>query len=200
MIDWKILTSRKFFPSWGLQALFSRRMKQEPKRRLLLQATPFRTYKGTTLSPLGLYKQVHLKVHWLQCKIFLQLQHTIYFHKKIVENHEYLIKDFKVHVSRQANHSQFTNLISCFHLSRKLKKLNPVSSKNPFHPFFYVDVQFAFRLRASLCKILISSFPHKMDFAHNFSVEKIRTIAPVKRVRPKASNLLAVSIEPLSLK
>ena len=27
-----------------------------------------------------------------------------------------------------------------------------------------------FYLRASLCKILISSFAHKMDFAHNFSV------------------------------
>ena len=26
-------------------------------------------------------------------------------------------------------------------------------------------------LRASLCKILISSFDHKMDFAHNFSVD-----------------------------
>ena len=26
-------------------------------------------------------------------------------------------------------------------------------------------------LRASLCKILISSFAHKMDFAHNFSVD-----------------------------
>ena len=26
-------------------------------------------------------------------------------------------------------------------------------------------------LRASLCKILISSFSHKMDFAHNFSVD-----------------------------
>ena len=26
-------------------------------------------------------------------------------------------------------------------------------------------------LRASLCKILISSFTHKMDFAHNFSVD-----------------------------
>ena len=25
-------------------------------------------------------------------------------------------------------------------------------------------------LRASLCKILISSFAHQMDFAHNFSV------------------------------
>ena len=26
-------------------------------------------------------------------------------------------------------------------------------------------------LRASLCKILISSFTHEMDFAHNFSVD-----------------------------
>ena len=26
-------------------------------------------------------------------------------------------------------------------------------------------------LRASLCKILISSFAHRMDFAHNFSVD-----------------------------
>ena len=26
-------------------------------------------------------------------------------------------------------------------------------------------------LRASLCKIVISSFAHKMDFAHNFSVD-----------------------------
>ena len=26
-------------------------------------------------------------------------------------------------------------------------------------------------LRASLCKILISSFAHKMDFAHNLSVD-----------------------------
>ena len=28
-----------------------------------------------------------------------------------------------------------------------------------------------FNSRASLCKILISSFAHKMDFAHNFSVD-----------------------------
>ena len=28
-----------------------------------------------------------------------------------------------------------------------------------------------FDLRASLCKILISSFAHKMDFAHNFCVD-----------------------------
>ena len=30
----------------------------------------------------------------------------------------------------------------------------------------YPTIQF---LRARLCKILISSFAHKMDFAHNFS-------------------------------
>ena len=33
------------------------------------------------------------------------------------------------------------------------------------HPLNYMH------LRASLCKILISSFAHKMDFAHNFSVD-----------------------------
>ena len=33
------------------------------------------------------------------------------------------------------------------------------------HPLNYLH------LRASLCKILISSFAHKMDFAHNFSVD-----------------------------
>ena len=27
------------------------------------------------------------------------------------------------------------------------------------------------KLRARLCKILISSFAHKMDFVHNFSVD-----------------------------
>ena len=34
-----------------------------------------------------------------------------------------------------------------------------------------VRIQSLFILRASLCKILISSFAHKMDFAHNFSVD-----------------------------
>ena len=29
----------------------------------------------------------------------------------------------------------------------------------------------AAKLRASLCKILISSFAHKIDFARNFSVD-----------------------------
>ena len=34
---------------------------------------------------------------------------------------------------------------------------------------FFV-VYFIFLLRASLCEILILSFAHKMDFAHNLSV------------------------------
>ena len=37
-------------------------------------------------------------------------------------------------------------------------------------PFPFSSFQF-YNLRASLCKILISSFAHKMDFAHNFPVD-----------------------------
>ena len=126
-----------FFPSGDCKRSFLGGWNKSRKRRLLLQARPFRTYKGTTLSPLGLYKQVHLKVHWLQCKIFLQLQHTIYFHKKIVENHEYRIKDFKVHVSRQANHSQFTHFNFVFSPFTKIKKnLISCHAKTPFTPSF----------------------------------------------------------------
>ena len=33
MIDWKILTSRKLFPSSGSQALFSQLVRQEPKKQ-----------------------------------------------------------------------------------------------------------------------------------------------------------------------
>ena len=53
--------------------------------------------------------------------------------KKIVESHEYRIKNFKVHVSPQANHSQFTNFHFIFSPFTKLKALNPVSPNNPFH-------------------------------------------------------------------
>ena len=35
----------------------------------------------------------------------------------------------------------------------------------------YIHNLFKMHLRASLCKILISSFANKMDFAHNFSVD-----------------------------
>ena len=51
----------------------------------------------------------------------------------LVENHEYRIKNCKVHVSRQANHSQFTDFNFVFSPFTKLKALNPVSRKNPFH-------------------------------------------------------------------
>ena len=110
------------------------------------QARSFRTYKGTTLAPLEPFKQVHLKVHWLQCKFFFSCNLPSIFTKKLVENHEYRIKDFKVHVSRQANHSQFANfnLNSCFYLSRKFKTFNPVSRKNPLSPL-------SERNRTSLC-------------------------------------------------
>ena len=51
----------------------------------------------------------------------------------LVENHEYRIKNCKVDVSRQANHSQFTDFNFVFSPFTKLKALNPVSRKNPFH-------------------------------------------------------------------
>ena len=38
-------------------------------------------------------------------------------------------------------------------------------------PRSYSDEEVKDYLRASLCKILISSFADKMDFAHNFSVD-----------------------------
>ena len=44
------------------------------------------------------------------------------------------MKDFNVHVSRQAIIHSSRIFISYFHLSRKLKALNPVSRNNPFHP------------------------------------------------------------------
>ena len=34
-----------------------------------------------------------------------------------------------------------------------------------------VDLLSTLHYNASLCKILISSFAHKIDFAHNFSVD-----------------------------
>ena len=40
-----------------------------------------------------------------------------------------------------------------------------------FPGLIYCDQEPSWLLRASLCKILISSFAHKMDFAHNFSVD-----------------------------
>ena len=54
----------------------------------------------------------------------------------LVENHEYSIKNCKVHVSRQANHSQFTDFNFVFSPFTKLKALNPVSRNNRFHHLY----------------------------------------------------------------
>ena len=50
-----------------------------------------------------------------------------------------------------------------------MKKLISISSL--FSVSIYKTKFVVNKLRASLCKILISSFAHKMDFAHNFSVD-----------------------------
>ena len=55
-----------------------------------------------------------------------------------------------------------------FECASYFAKLNLVRTK------FFVRILVHFvklYLRASLCKILISSFAHKMDFAHNLSVD-----------------------------
>jgi len=53
--------------------------------------------------------------------------------------------------------------------------LTPVITNDFSHYLFVIDPNIfcntRYDLRASLCKILISSFAHKMDFAHNFSVD-----------------------------
>ena len=50
------------------------------------------------------------------------------------------------------------------HIVKRKITLTPAKSKlSAFQERFY--------LRASLCKIIISSFAHKMDFAHDFSVD-----------------------------
>ena len=48
------------------------------------------------------------------------------------------------------------------------KKLGPFLKSNPDTCWGGLNEKL---LRASLCKILISSFAHKMDFAHNLSVD-----------------------------
>ena len=118
MIDWKILTWRKLFPSSGLGGWNKSR-----KRRLRSFSL---TYKGTTLSPLGLLKQGPLA----SIKFFFKFNLSSIFTKKLVENHEYRIKDLKVRVSRQATIRSSRILISCFRLSRKLIRF----MQNPFDP------------------------------------------------------------------
>ena len=63
-------------------------------------------------------------------------------------------------VSFCSRFSGFRNLLgSCFEL---------INTEDIKSFVFYFNFVF---LRASLCKILISSLAHKMDFAHNFSVD-----------------------------
>ena len=46
-----------------------------------------------------------------------------------------------------------------------------VNKRDDKRDLVYVCMYVNLYLRASLCKILISSFAHKIDFAHNFSVD-----------------------------
>ena len=103
MIDWKILTWRKLFLSSGLGGWNKSR-----KRRL-------RSFSLTLAS----------------VKFFFKFNLPSIFTKKLVEIHEYRIKDLKVRVSRQANYSQFTNFNSCFRFSRKVI---PFHAKTPLTP------------------------------------------------------------------
>ena len=64
-----------------------------------------------------------LKVHWLQGESFFSYNLPSIFRKKLVENHECRIKDFKAHVSRQANHSQLTNFNFAFSPFTKIKNI-----------------------------------------------------------------------------
>ena len=64
-----------------------------------------------------------LKAHGLQCESFFCYNLPSIFRKKSVENHEYRIKDFKAHVSRQANDSQFTNFNFAFSPLTKIKNM-----------------------------------------------------------------------------
>ena len=64
-----------------------------------------------------------LKVHWLQCASFFSYNLPSIFRKKLVENHECRIKDFKAHVSRQNNHSQLTNFNFAFSPFTKIKNI-----------------------------------------------------------------------------
>ena len=55
-----------------------------------------------------------------------------------------------------------------------LVKIQPIASDKRVRPkasnLLFISIE-PLSLRASLCKILISSLAHKIDFAHNFSVD-----------------------------
>ena len=53
----------------------------------------------------------------------------------------------------------------------KIEIPQTLSQQSPLETILENTKLSSFDLRASLCKILISSFAHKMDFAHNLSVD-----------------------------
>ena len=120
MIDWKILTLRKFSPSLGLGGW--NKSRKRPLRS-------FRTYEGMTLKSFRTFKTSPFEGQKASVKFFFKFNLPSIFTKKLVENHEYRTKYLKVRVSRQANYSHFTSFNFVFSL---FTKINTVSCKNPF--------------------------------------------------------------------
>ena len=89
-------------------------------------------YEGNDLKSFRTFKTSSFEGPLASVKFFFKFNLPSIFTKKLVENHEYRIKDLKVRVSRQANYSQFTNFNFVFSL---FTKINPVSRKNHFDPF-----------------------------------------------------------------
>ena len=62
-----------------------------------------------------------MDIKWVFCEPVCSLYTYLFSRKKIDQNHEYRIKDFNVHVSRQANHSEFTDFKFVFSPFTKIK-------------------------------------------------------------------------------
>ena len=94
-----MLTSRKSFPSSGLQTLFSRRVRHTRADKGVYSPRLGHLRKIRTTSLLRHFKKVHLNFHQF---FFQNLSSVETYHlfkrKKLVKNHEYRIKYFKVHV------------------------------------------------------------------------------------------------------
>ena len=94
-----MLTSRKSFPSAGLQTLFSRRVRHTRADKGVYSPRLGHLRKIRTTSLLRHFKKVHLNFHQF---FFQNLSSVETYHlfkrKKLVKNHEYRIKYFKVHV------------------------------------------------------------------------------------------------------
>ena len=94
-----MLTSRKSFPSSGLQMLFSRRVRHTRADKGVYSPRLGHLQKIRTTSLLRHFKKVHLNFHQF---FFQNLSSVETYHlfkrKKLVKNQEYRIKYFKVHV------------------------------------------------------------------------------------------------------